>query len=211
MKIAPSILDADFTKLQSELDSLKDCERIHLDIMDGAYVPATSFFAEDLKEAVFPIPAEVHLMCEDPFSYFEGFVDLGVMGITFHAETQPEFETIELLKELKEFGVKAGIAIDGYTDIEVLSDEILELADQVLVMTIKAGKGGQSFMPERLDMVKDLRKRGYKGEIEIDGGVKDFNWKESADAGVDIAVVGSFLMKSPLELRQERIKALQSI
>ena len=90
-------------------------------------------------------------------------------------------------------------------------NEILALADQVLVMTIKAGKGGQSFMPERLEEVQALRNRGYEGEIEIDGGVKDYNWQEADKAGVDIAVVGSFLMKATSEHRQERIDTLKSL
>lgn len=208
MNIAPSILDADFSRLQQEINTLKDCPRIHLDIMDGQYVPNTSLISGELEHIDFPVPIEAHLMVQHPEDYFDEYIDLGCMGITFHIETQSTDKTVQLLQELRDQGLKAGICVDGYTDVDVLTDEILEHADQVLIMSIKAGKGGQSFMPEHLEKVRTLRTRGYKGEIEIDGGVKDTNIQSVKDAGVDIAVVGSFLMKQPIDVRQELLQAL---
>lgn len=212
MKLAPSILDADFSKLQQELDSLAACDRIHLDIMDGLYVPNTSFWAEDVDGYVFPVPHEVHLMTENPRQYFDSFIALGTTGIAFHIEAvSGESEALDLLAELRDRGVRANIALDGYTNHSELTDRILENADQVLVMTIKAGKGGQTLLPECLDKVRFLRERGYDKEIEIDGGVNGDTAEASVAAGIDIAVVGSYLMKANLQTRKERIELLHRV
>lgn len=211
MKIAPSLLDADFSKLQDEIHSLSGCDRIHIDVMDGQYVPKTSFISGELENLKFPTEIEAHLMVEHPEDYFDEFIELGCKRITFHIETQSEEETLELLEELKLEGIKAGICIDGFTSSQSLSDDVLDLADQILIMTVKAGKGGQTFMAENLEKIKELRARGYKGEIEIDGGVNDTNWKQGELAGADIAVVGSFLMKEDSSLREERIKKLKTL
>ncbi len=194
MKISPSILDADFGNLQSEIDSIKTAARVHLDIMDGNYVPNLSFGIPVLKKINFPIPIEAHLMVNNPESYFDSFHDLGVIAITFHIENTLGRE-VELLKDLKERGIMAGICVDGYTSVDELSDEVLELADQILLMSVKAGFGGQSFMTEVYDKIKTLRERGYKNEIEVDGGCVLDNAAELKEAGADILVVGSFLMK----------------
>lgn len=211
MKIAPSILDADASKLQAEINSLASCDRIHIDVMDGQYVPKVSFISGELEDVKFPIGCEAHLMVEHPEDYFDEFIELGCKGITFHIETQSEDETLELLEELKLEGLKAGICIDGFTSSQALSDDVLDLADQILVMTVKAGKGGQSFMAENLEKIKEIRARGYKGEIEIDGGVNDANWEQAQAAGANVAVVGSFLMKANASLREERIKKLKTL
>jgi len=210
MKIAPSILDAHFGQLQSELESIKSADRIHLDVMDGHYVPAMTFGANIFRQVEFPIEAEVHLMVENPASFFAHFLELGVMGITFHIETIDEDQAVPLLKQLKAGGVKAGICIDGYTSDEVLSDEVLKCADQILIMSVKAGAGGQSFMPESLEKCKSLRNRGFKGEIEFDGGVKDHNIAQIKEAGADIVVMGSYLMKAKPADRAELINNIKN-
>jgi len=209
MIIAPSILNSDFSQLQAEIDSLSSSDRIHLDIMDGKYVPATSFWAEDLEGIVFSIPTEVHLMCDEPEQYFDAFEKLGVMGITFHIENTGEAKALALLKDLKTRGLKAGICIDGYTEPDALSEDILSMADQILIMSVKAGKGGQSFMPESLEKCQTLRERNFQGEIEFDGGVKAEHPALIAAAGGNAAVVGSFLTKKPLAERVGLIEQLQ--
>lgn len=202
MKISPSILDADFSNLQSEVDSVASADRIHLDIMDGQYVPNQTFRASDISHVIFPCPLEAHLMVADPESYFDEFTQLGCVGITIHTETQDQERTKYLLHELKSRGMSAGICIDGFTDDSALPDEILFLADQILVMSVKAGKGGQSFMTESLDKIRSLRDRGFAGEIEVDGGINLDNVASLKKAGADIVVVGSFLMKKDSASRE---------
>lgn len=209
MKIAPSILDADFSKLQEEVDSISTADRIHLDIMDGKYVSNISFRARDVEAIRFPVETEAHLMCDTPEIYFDEFQKLGVVGITFHIENTGEDRALELFGDLKSRGIRAGICIDGYTEPEALSDEVLRQADKILVMSVKAGKGGQSFMSESIEKIKTLRSRGFAGEIEVDGGVNLDNVKLLAEAGADIVVVGSFIMKRPAETRAEVIGEFQ--
>ena len=197
MKIAPSILDANFKSLQQDLDSIATCDRIHLDVMDGQYVPNLSFGPPVLKGLDYPVEYEVHLMAQNPERFVDLFCDMGVMMFTFHWEVVDEARTLALFKILKDRGVKAGICIDGATSPDVLSDKVLAAADQVLVMSVQAGFGGQSFMPKSMNKIRSLRDRGYQGEIEVDGGVNLDNVKGLADAGADIVVVGSALMKQP--------------
>lgn len=211
MKIAPSILDANWQQLQTEIDSIASCDRIHLDIMDGHYVPNLSFGASMINGINFPTETEVHLMVNNPESFFPMFLDMGVNGITFHIENTGRSEAVKLLKQLKESGVRAGVCVDGYTSIDFLDDEILKVADQILLMSVKAGFGGQAFMPTVLEKIKLLRSRGYLGEIEIDGGVNLDNVTAIKDAGADIVVVGSFLMKKPIKDRTVLISSFQKI
>jgi len=211
MKISPSILDADFESLQSEVNSIASADRIHLDIMDGQYVERKTFRASDIQHVEFPLPIEAHLMVNDPKSFFDEFEKLGVIGITFHIETQDEEGTLKLFEDLKKRGLTAGICVDGHTDYEVLSDEILKNADKILVMSVKAGMGGQSFIPDTLKKIKTLRERGFKREIEADGGVNLDNARGLKEAGADIVVVGSFVMKKGPTERQAIISAFQSV
>ena len=211
MKISPSILDANFRALQSDLDSIATADRIHLDVMDGHYVPNLSFGPPVLKNLNYPVEYEVHLMALNPERFVALFCDMGVMTFTFHIETVEEPQALALFKEIKNRGVKAGICIDGATEPEALSDEILAQADQILVMSVQAGFGGQSFRPETIDKIKSLRARGFEGEIEVDGGVNLDNVKILADAGADIVVVGSALMKQPVAERASLITQYQNV
>ncbi len=211
MKIAPSILDADFGNLQTDIDSIATADRIHLDVMDGHYVPNISFGPPVLKNIKYPVPYEVHLMVDNPEKFVEYFAPMGVMGITFHIENTGTEKALALLETIKKKEIKAGICIDGYTEPEALSDEILDITDQILVMSVKAGFGGQSFMPQSTEKIQTLRARGYTGEIEVDGGVTLENVKILSEAGADIVVVGSFLMKKGIEERAQIIKNFQAI
>ena len=211
MKISPSILDADFKNLQQEIDSIKGADRIHLDIMDGQYVPNLSFGPPVLADIDYGVETEAHLMVNNPENFFEMFQRLGVLGITFHIENTGRERALGLLKQLKSSKIRAGISIDGYTSPDFLSDEILDIADQVLVMSVKAGFGGQSFMPESIEKIKNLRARGFSGEIEVDGGVTLDNVDALSEAGADIVVVGSFLMRRSVEERNKIIRKFQEI
>ncbi len=210
MKIAPSILDADFNNLAQELDSIKNADLIHLDIMDGQYVPNLSFGKAVLKNINFPIPTEAHLMVLNPENFVDDFVELGVKTLIFHIEATGVPRALKLLQLIKSRGISAGISVDGYSDPDWLTDEILDLADQILVMSVKSGFGGQQFMPVSILKIQDLRDRGFKGIIEVDGGVNDENIQDLAEAGADIAVVGSFLLKKSREKRAEIIEKLRN-
>ncbi len=209
MKIAPSILDADFGSLQLELDSISTSDRIHLDIMDGQYVPNLSFGTPVLKNLNYHIETEAHLMVNNPENFIDMCISIGCSTITFHIENTGRARALELLKLIKSNNIKAGICVDGYTEVGFLDDEILEISDQILLMSVKAGFGGQSFMTSVLEKTKTLRSRGYKNEIEIDGGVTLENVASLKEAGADIVVVGSFLMKNDHEKRAEIIKDFQ--
>lgn len=209
MKIAPSILDANWSALGADLDSIATADRIHLDIMDGHYVPNLSFGFAALRHIKWPIETEAHLMVQNPENFIESFMELDCRGITFHIEATGQDRARNLLDDLRACQIRAGICVDGYTSVDMLSDEILASADQILLMSVKAGFGGQSFMPEVFDKIKTLRQRGYKGEIEIDGGCKLENATELKAAGADICVVGSALMKQ--SDRAQYIKEFQNI
>jgi ribulose-phosphate 3-epimerase len=211
MKISPSILDANFGQLQLEINSIKTADRIHLDIMDGQYVPNLSFGTPVLKNINFPIETEVHLMVNNPVNFVDMFNSIGVKTITFHIENTGLKIAKKILKNIKNLGIKAGISIDGFTESDFLDDEILQLADQILVMSVKSGFGGQSFMTKALEKIKELRTRDFKNEIEVDGGVNLKNAKSLKEAGADIVVVGSFLMKKDNKTREEIIKEFQAI
>ncbi len=211
MKISPSILDANFQNLQTEIDSIKTADRIHLDIMDGQYVPNLSFGPPILKSINFPVEIEAHLMVNNPENFFDMFQNLGCKTITFHIENTGISKTLELFKNLKTRGIKAGICLDGFTSTDFLSDEILKQADQILIMSVKAGFGGQSFMTESIKKIKNLRDRGFKNEIEVDGGVVLENAPLLKEAGADIVVSGSFIMKKTFKERTQIITDFQKI
>lgn len=209
MKISPSILDANFQALQADLDSIATADRIHLDIMDGHYVPNLSFGLPVLKGLDYPVEIEAHLMVNNPGAFFAHFEQIGCKTITFHIENTGRVEALRLIKDLQSRGLKAGVCVDGYTSVEFLSDELLQAADQILVMSVKAGFGGQSFMPTAVEKVTVLRARGFTGEIEVDGGVNLENVALLSEAGADIVVVGSALMKQPSADRASLIAAYQ--
>ena len=211
MKIAPSILDADFGAAQVFLDSIASADRIHLDIMDGHFVPNLSFGAPVLRHLDFKVETEAHLMVERPENFFESFLELGVGGITFQIENTGNALAEKHLKFLRKKGVRAGICADGFTDVSEISDEVLTAADQVLLMSVKAGKGGQKFMIEVLEKIKKIRARGFAGEIEVDGGVNLQNAPALKSAGADILVVGSFLAKKSPELRAGVISEFRGV
>jgi len=199
--IAPSILNADYTKLGSEVEMLNESEAewIHLDIMDGMFVPNISFGMPVVK-AVSQIThkfKDVHLMIEKPGRYVEDFKESGADGITIHYEAVDNLK--EELKTIKSLGCRTGVAIKPDTPVSKLAP-YLESIDLVLVMSIYPGFGGQEFMEITYERVKEMRSlisdAGTNTLIEVDGGVNAENAGKLVAHGVDVLVVGSFIFRS---------------
>lgn len=196
IKIAPSILSADFSKLGQEIKEVEQggADYIHVDVMDGHFVPNITI-GPLIVESIRPItdlPLDVHLMIENPDEYIPAFAKAGASIITVHQEACPHLHrTIQLIKDE---GVKPGVVINPATPVSVI-EEILPLVDMVLVMTVNPGFGGQSFIHEALAKIERLNKlreeNNYTYEIEIDGGVNVETAKLCTDRGADVLVAGS--------------------
>lgn len=201
-QIAPSILAADFANLQREVELLNTsaADFIHVDIMDGVFVPNISF-GIPVTEAIHrhaTKPLDVHLMIVNPELYLEDFVKAGASILTIHVEACPHLH--RTLQEIKRLGVSVGVALNPHTPIELLS-EVLEEVDVVCVMSVNPGFGGQKFIEHSYSKVANLKnlilKKGVKTQIEVDGGVSEQNAKRLLEAGADILVAGSFVFKAP--------------
>lgn len=196
IKISPSILSADFSRLGEDVQAVDraGADYIHIDVMDGHFVPNITIgplVVEALRK-VTAKPLDVHLMIENPDLYIADFARAGADIITVHQEAVPHLHrTVQLIKSL---GKKAGISLNPATPVETL-DIILDELDLVLIMSVNPGFGGQSFIPSALDKIRALRQRiterGLSTELEVDGGVKIDNIREVVAAGADVLVAGS--------------------
>lgn len=196
IKVAPSVLSADFSNLGKDILLLNSCaDLIHLDIMDGTFVPNISFGFPVIKSIapLAAIPMDAHLMVVHPERWFETLAKLGVKMVSFHLEAAGR-NTSRYIDQLHVLGIKAGVAIDPDIDVKKLYPYIGK-ADFLLVMSVFAGFGGQKFIYESLDRVSKLkeviRKRGALTQIEVDGGVSISNAASLREAGADILVAGS--------------------
>lgn len=215
VQIAPSILSADFGKLTAEIAEVEPyVDRIHFDVMDGNFVPNISFGAPILKWVQTKLPIDVHLMIEHPWLYLEDFVNAmpavsrAQSVIIVHSEAcakTGKFTLANVLKMIKKMGVKTGVSIKPKTSVNVLKN-VLEILDQVLIMTVEPGFGGQSFMPKMVGKIGQLRKMGFKGDIAIDGGINAETGKICADAGADILIAGNYIFGA-----KNRVKAVKSL
>jgi len=212
--IAPSILAADFGNLQRDIEMVNKSEAdwIHVDIMDGVFVPNISFGMPVLKviSKLSTKTVDVHLMIVDPDRYIKTFADLGSEILTVHYEACNHLH--RTLQAIKAHGMKAGVSLNPHTNVNVLEDTIQDI-DLVLIMSVNPGFGGQSFIENTYAKIKQLKelikRKGASTIIEIDGGVTDKNAKALADAGADVLVAGSFVFKSAHQT--QTIQTLKSI
>ncbi|MDD3362422.1 MAG: ribulose-phosphate 3-epimerase [Hespellia sp.] len=196
MKLAPSILSADFKELGEEIKKTEEggAEYLHFDVMDGMFVPNISFGAPVLKsiQGHTKQVLDVHLMVTEPIRYIEVFAKAGADIITVHTEACQDLQAT--ITEIRRQGVKVGVTIKPATPVSVVTP-ILDQVDMVLIMSVEPGFGGQKFIPESLDKVRELKKmideRNLSVDIEIDGGVTVDNAAEIAEAGVNVFVAGS--------------------
>jgi len=201
VKIAASILNADFGNLGREIKRAEEAgaQLLHLDIMDGHFVPNLTLGPQVVK-SLRPhtrLPFETHLMVTDPEKFSTPFINAGSNLILFHIEKVPRPE--KLLKEIKAGGVKAGLVINPLTPAKTILP-YLDSIDQVLVMSVNPGLGGQKFIPSALDKIfvldAERRKRGLRFEIEVDGGINPETGALCRKVGVDILVVGTYLFQA---------------
>ena len=198
MIVAPSILSADFNELQKNIEMIEKygSQFVHLDIMDGCFVPNFTFGAVVLENIKTKMVKDVHLMVYDPVKFAQFFEKIKPDYITYHYEAVVDQE--KTIKELKEMGVKVGVSIKPNTDVSVL-DNLLDKVDMILVMSVEPGFGGQKFMNNSLDKIKYLKDKkeecGYKYLIEVDGGINQETGKLCADSGAEVLVAGSYIFK----------------
>jgi ribulose-phosphate 3-epimerase len=196
IKLAPSILSADFAHLGEQIDEVAraGADYVHVDVMDGHFVPNITIGAPvvaSIRRAT-ALPLDVHLMIEHPERYISQFAQAGADIITVHVEASAHLHaTIRLIKDL---GAKAGVSLNPPTPLAVI-EEFLPHVDLVLIMSVNPGFGGQSFMPETLPKIADMRKllnnRELHAELEVDGGINADNAPDIVEAGADILVAGN--------------------
>ena len=200
VKISPSILSADFSKLGNEIQDLEKAgaDFIHIDVMDGHFVPNITIGPEviDKLPKYTSLPFDVHLMISPVHDFIKNFADAGADIITIHPEATNDL--VSSIKKIKFYNKKAGVSLNPKTSIDKVLP-VLNLIDLVLVMSVNPGFGGQKFMSETLEKVKILRKeidtKKFKTQIEIDGGINIENSKIAIKAGVDIIVSGTTIFK----------------
>lgn len=201
IKIAPSILSADFLKLGEEIKAAEEAgaDMLHIDIMDGHFVPNMTigpFIVESIRK-ITSLPLDVHLMIEEPDAYIKDFIKAGADYLTVHIEASVHLH--RTVQEIKEGGVKAGVSLNPATSLWGL-EHILPDIQLVLLMSVNPGFGGQKFIPQMIDKIRTLKK--FIGEknlatlIEVDGGINIDNAKDVASAGADILVMGSAFFHS---------------
>ena len=200
--VAPSILACDFTRLSEEAKAVEraGADWLHLDIMDGHFVPNISFgpvIVEAAKRAS-GIPLDVHLMIEDPQKYAESFIKAGADCLTVHAEAsglKKPSAVKSFLSDLKRQNIKAGLSLRPGTPVESLKP-YLEYLDLILVMTVEPGFGGQAFLNDTVEKIRKCRE-WFSGYVEVDGGINEETAKISREAGADVLVAGTYIFKNP--------------
>ncbi|HHU24217.1 MAG: ribulose-phosphate 3-epimerase [Bacilli bacterium] len=202
MIVAPSLLSANFAHLARDIDRLNEagCQMLHLDIMDGHFVPNISFGSSIVKtlRPLTKMVFDVHLMISDPLKYLTDFVHAGADYITFHYEAVDN--PFRIIKAIKAFGIKAGISIKPNTPVSVL-EPFLPFLDLVLVMSVEPGFGGQTFMMGAVPKIKQLKalkdQHNYNYLIQVDGGINNQTVLLVKEAGCDIVVAGTYVFSHP--------------
>ena len=209
-KLAPSMLSIDFGNIERDIRHCVNAKAdyIHVDIMDGLFVPNISFgppVIKYVKKAAENVPLDVHLMIEAPERYIDEFKKAGADILTIHYESTKDVrKTVELIKAA---GMKAGVAIKPKTPVSVLRELLPEL-DMALIMSVEPGFGGQSFIPESFDKIRELRAMIEEinplCDLEVDGGIKEDNLKDVLDAGANVIVAGSAIFSNDIEANTEK-------
>lgn len=212
MRIQPSILSADFANLETEFVSISSADGIHVDVMDGHFVPNITFGLPVVKrmQEISVLPLDVHLMIENPDYWAIEYASLGVFSVTVHLEACKDLTS--LIPKVKATGSRIGVAIKPGTDVSELLPYLSDL-DQVLVMSVEPGFGGQSFIPHSLEKIAELKeiidKKALKTWIQVDGGINEENIAKVASAGADTFVAGSAVFSAPD--RNQMISRLRSL
>lgn len=212
-KIAPSILAADYANFETELKRLEETgvEYVHIDIMDGHFVPNISFGA-DVVAAMRPhskLVFDCHLMVSNPENHIDSFARAGADIMTIHAEATVHIHGS--LQKIKAAGMKAGVVINPGTPLAAI-EHVLNLVDQVLIMTVNPGFGGQAYIPEMADKIAALvqmrQEKGLSFDIEVDGGIDDKTIASAKEAGANVFVAGSYLFKGDLQTGVNALRAV---
>jgi len=211
VRINPSILSADFANFQAELDTIRTADLIHVDVMDNHFVPNLTFGQQMVArlQQVTPLPLDLHLMIEDPERWAPDFAETGAYSVTFHAEASTD--PVALARRLRAIGARAGVAIKPGTDVEPFL-EILPEFDQLLVMTVEPGFGGQALIEHTLEKVAKARRRIDAEKLDVwlqvDGGIDATNIERVAELGADTFVAGSAVFRA--ENRADQIELLRN-
>ncbi|MBS4207667.1 ribulose-phosphate 3-epimerase [Bacillus sp. FJAT-50079] len=211
MKIAPSILAADFSKLADEIKEVEaaGADLIHIDVMDGHFVPNISFgsLIVEAVRKVTDLPLDVHLMIEEPARYIEEFVNAGADYVTVHVEADPHVH--RTIQEIRRLGAKPGVVLNPATSVSTI-EHIIDDIDMVLLMTVNPGFGGQSFIPNVLPKIREVKamidRKQLSVDIEVDGGVNSETIRQCMDAGANVFVAGSNIFAN-----EDRKAAIQEL
>lgn len=215
IRIAPSLLAADLLNLEKEIKKVEGAgaDWIHLDIMDGHFVPNLSFGPDFVRriKTVSSLPIDVHLMITPTDDFIDEFAKAGASCLTIHPEA--DYHTHRSLQKIKSYGIKAGLALNPGTPVQTI-EPMLDLLDLILIMTVNPGFGGQKFIPEPLEKLRNLRKlidvNHFPILLEVDGGINNLTAPEVLKAGADVLVVGNYMFSpsGSIDTYRERIESL---
>lgn len=207
IKLLPSVLNVPDDDVQSAIDTVIDfVDGIHYDVMDGKFVPPTTFTIQDFQKLNVPTFTDIHLMVENPDEdWVEGFAAAGANLLTIHYEAQQK-SVRGTLEQIKQLGCLAGLSIKPQTLVNDVPDDLWDYCDVALIMSVEPGWGGQSFISEVLDKVRYLREKYAEKDINIDGGINAETGKQACEAGCNMLVSGTYIFKS-----EDYRKAVESL
>lgn len=204
IQVAPSILSADFGKLNEEIASVEEAaDLFHVDVMDNHFVPNLTFGAPVVRCIKSSKPLSCHLMVENPESMLEDFKKAGAATITVHAEAVSNLSGI--IEKIHTLGMRAGVSIKPKTEVSAIVG-VLDVLDEVLVMSVEPGFGGQEFIPSTLEKIREIRALKSDLDIAVDGGINNITAPQVIEAGANILVSGSYIFKA-----SDRIRAIRSL